>query len=162
MGGAGGLILYRQDRRAARGRIQAARSPLARTRPFAGPLTRRGPGPIGQGGRRQARRLAIASAGRSPRLAVGSWCGLTVRGPGDGGCPGRGRPSPCISRRVFRSFLSESFGSFCFESLPIILSNRAKSSSGPAGGASDGLGRGAAGPDRLCPTTAAGALRVIV
>ena len=26
----------------------------------------------------------------------------------------------------------------------------------------DGLGRGAAGPDRLCTTTAAGALRVIV
>ena len=40
-----------------------------------------------------------------------------------------------------------------------------QSSSGPAGGASDGygLGRGAAGPDRRCTTTtAAGALRVIV
>ena len=39
-----------------------------------------------------------------------------------------------------------------------------QSSSGPAGGASDGygLGRGAAGPDRWCTTTAAGALRVIV
>ena len=39
-----------------------------------------------------------------------------------------------------------------------------QSSSWPAGGASDGygLGRGAAGPDRRCTTTAAGALRVIV
>ena len=39
-----------------------------------------------------------------------------------------------------------------------------QSSSGPAGSASDGygLGRGAAGPDRRCTTTAAGALRVIV
>ena len=38
-----------------------------------------------------------------------------------------------------------------------------QSSSGPAGGRSDGcgLGRGAAGPDRRCTTTAAGALRVI-
>ena len=39
-----------------------------------------------------------------------------------------------------------------------------QSSSGPAGGASDGYGpgRGAAGPDRQCATTAARALRVIV
>ena len=39
-----------------------------------------------------------------------------------------------------------------------------QSSSGPAGGTSDsyGLGRGAAGPDRRCTTTAAGALRAIV
>ena len=39
-----------------------------------------------------------------------------------------------------------------------------QSSSGPAGGASDGygLGRRAAAPDRQCTTTAAGALRVIV
>ena len=44
------------------------------------------------------------------------------------------------------------------------LVRSSQSSSGPAGGASDGygLGRGAAGPDRRCTTTAAGALRVIV
>ena len=44
------------------------------------------------------------------------------------------------------------------------LALSSQSSSGPAGGASDGygLGRGAAGPDRRCTTTAAGALRVIV
>ena len=55
-------------------------------------------------------------------------------------------------------------GSGCLESLPILLSDRFQSSSGPAGGASDGywLGRGAAGPDRWCTTTAAGTLRVIV
>ena len=43
------------------------------------------------------------------------------------------------------------------------LVRSSQSSSGPAGGASDGcgLGRGAAGPDRRCTTTAAGALRVI-
>ena len=47
---------------------------------------------------------------------------------------------------------------------PNILVRSSQSSSGPAGGASDGygLGRGAAGPDRRCTTTAAGALRVIV
>ena len=44
------------------------------------------------------------------------------------------------------------------------LVRSSQSSSGPAGGASDGygLGRGGAGPDRRCTTTAAGALRVIV
>ena len=44
------------------------------------------------------------------------------------------------------------------------LVRSSQSSSGPAGGASDGygLGRGAAGPDRRCTTTTAGALRVIV
>ena len=52
----------------------------------------------------------------------------------------------------------------CLESLPILLSDPSQSSSGPAGGASDGygLGRGAEGPDRRCTTTAAEALRVIV
>ena len=42
------------------------------------------------------------------------------------------------------------------------LVRASQSPSGPAGGASDGygLGRGAAGSDRLCTTTAAGALRV--
>ena len=44
------------------------------------------------------------------------------------------------------------------------LVRSSQSSSGPAGGASDGygLGRGAAGPDRRCTTTAAGAIRAIV
>ena len=44
------------------------------------------------------------------------------------------------------------------------LVRSSQSSSGPAGCASDGygLGRGAAGPDRRCTTTAARALRVIV
>ena len=44
------------------------------------------------------------------------------------------------------------------------LVRSSRSSSGPAGGASDGygLGRRAAGPDRRCKTTAAGELRVIV
>ena len=44
------------------------------------------------------------------------------------------------------------------------LVRSSQSSSGPAGGASDGyeLGRGAAGPDHQCTTTAAGTLRVIV
>ena len=44
------------------------------------------------------------------------------------------------------------------------LVRSSQSSSGPAGGASDGygLGRRAAGPDRRCTTTAAGAIRVIV
>ena len=44
------------------------------------------------------------------------------------------------------------------------LPDLVKSPSGPSGGASDGyeLGRGAAGPERRCTTTAAGALRVIV
>ena len=39
-----------------------------------------------------------------------------------------------------------------------------QSSSGPAGGTSDGygLGRGAEGPDRQCTTSTAGAIRVIV
>ena len=43
-------------------------------------------------------------------------------------------------------------------SCPILLSDLVKSSSGPAGGASDGcgLGRGAAGPASRCTTTAAG------
>ena len=42
------------------------------------------------------------------------------------------------------------------------LVRSSQSSSGPAGGASDGygLGRGAAGPDRRCTTTAAGAVRL--
>ena len=51
------------------------------------------------------------------------------------------------------------FGIFCST-----LALSSLSSSGPAGGASDGygLGRGAAGPGRRCTTTAVGALRVIV
>ena len=53
-------------------------------------------------------------------------------------------------------------GVFGITSNTLVQSNQ--SSSGPAGGASNGygLGRGAAGPDRRGTTTAAGALRVIV
>ena len=52
----------------------------------------------------------------------------------------------------------------CLEPLGDTLVRSSRSSSWPAGGASDGygLGRGAAGPDRRCTTTAAGVLRVVV
>ena len=55
-------------------------------------------------------------------------------------------------------------GKFVFGITSNTLVRSSQSSSGPAGGASDGygLGRGAAGPDSRCTTTAAGALRVIV
>ena len=51
-----------------------------------------------------------------------------------------------------------------FEITSNTLVQSSQSSSGPAGGASEGycLGRGAAGLDRLSTTTADGALRVIV
>ena len=56
----------------------------------------------------------------------------------------------------------------CLESLPILQPCPVRAHQGrPAAHPSDGyglgrLGRGAAGPDRLCTTTAAEALRVIV
>ena len=52
-------------------------------------------------------------------------------------------------------------GKFVFGITSNTLVRSSQSSSGPAGGASDGYGLGR-GPDRRCTTTAAGALRVIV
>ena len=85
------------------------------------------------------------------------------RAPRGGGAQG-GLTAAGVSSLWARRFSRQRRGGVVFGITSNTLVRSSHSSSGPAGGASDGygLGRGAAGPDRRCTTTAAGALRAIV